>query len=619
MNINLLDRIGDWNPQLLREIKGCFKVRNLAIAIGSSLLGQLLFLTYWLGQQPHEPYSKNLPYCKLHEAYNAYMRQENQLQNQYRQLQSQFNLYSSPSHFDAAKVQELKGSIENIKAKIQLTNGLLQENLCPPDAINIQLWWNDQYPKIFASLSIFVVFILLVIGTYMLINNLAGEERRGTLNFIRLSPQSTVGILSGKLLGVPILLYLAAILTLPLHLWLGLSAQIPFGELISFYAVIIASCAFFYSAALLFGLVTPWLGGFQAWLGGGAVFIGLMMVNFKRMEFNPLDWLNMFTPSIVLPYLVNRAGTDYTGGEFPFEHGVIQELTWFHFPIGATGISLVIFVLLNYALWTGWIWQALNRRFHNPSSTIFSKAQSYWLVACFEAINLGFSFGDPKGYYVDSGYHNDTSPWLLAGYNLVLFLVLIAVLSPQRQALQDWARYRKEKVRTREGAWKRTLVQDLISGEKSPALVAIAINLMIGITPFLVWISLWPGDVNKAEALLAVAFFVSLIMIYATVAQIILMMKNNKRSLWAVGTVSALLILPPMTLGILGIEPDENATLFLFSTFPWGAIEYASTTTVFMALLGEWSVLLLLNLQLTRQLRLAGESATKALLANRSA
>jgi hypothetical protein len=619
MNINLLDRLGDWNPQLLREIKGCFKVRNLAIAIGSSLLGQLLFLTYWLGQQPHEPYSKNLPYCNLHEAYNAYMRQENQLQNQYRQLQSLFNRYSSPAHFDAAKVQELKGSIENIKAKIQLTNGLLKDNLCPPDAINTQLWWNDKYPNIFASLSIFVVFILLVIGIYMLINNLSGEERRGTLNFIRLSPQSTFGVLSGKLLGVPILLYLAAILTLPLHLWLGFSAQIPIGEIISFYAVLIASCAFFYSAALLFGLVTPWLGGFQAWLGGGAVFIGLMMLNFKRIELNPLDWLNMFTPSIVLPYLVNRTGTDYTGGEFPFSHGVIQDLTWFHFPIGATGISLVIFVLLNYALWTGWIWQALNRRFHNSSNTILSKPQSYWLVACFEAISLGFAFGESKGYYFSSGYQDYTSPLLLAWCNLVLFLVLIAVLSPQRQALQDWARYRKEKVRTREGVWKRTLVQDLISGEKSPALVAIAINLLIAITPFFVWISLWPGDVNKTKALLAVAFFVSLMMIYATVAQLILMMKNNKRSLWAVGTVAALLILPPMTLGILGIEPMENATLFLFSTFPWVGIEYATTTRAFMALLGEWSVLLLLNLQLTRQLRLAGESATKALLANRSA
>jgi ABC-type Na+ efflux pump permease subunit len=58
----------------------------------------------------------------------------------------------------------------------------------------------------FMSLSVFVLFIMLGVGTYMLISNLANEERRGTLNFIRLSPQSTLSVLGGKLLGVPILL-----------------------------------------------------------------------------------------------------------------------------------------------------------------------------------------------------------------------------------------------------------------------------------------------------------------------------------------------------------------------------------------------------------------------------
>ncbi len=37
---NITDKIGDFNPQLLREIKGRLKTRNVAIISIVSLLGQ---------------------------------------------------------------------------------------------------------------------------------------------------------------------------------------------------------------------------------------------------------------------------------------------------------------------------------------------------------------------------------------------------------------------------------------------------------------------------------------------------------------------------------------------------------------------------------------------------
>jgi hypothetical protein len=46
-------------------------------------------------------------------------------------------------------------------------------------------------------------------------------------------------------------------------------------------------------------------------------------------------------------------------------------------------------------------------------------------------------------------------------------------------------------------------------------------------------------------------------------------------------------------------------------------IEYANPLTVFMSLLAELTVLALLNFKLNQQIKLAGESATKALLAGR--
>ena len=105
-------------------------------------------------------------------------------------------------------------------------------------------------------------------------------------------------------------------------------------------------------------------------------------------------------------------------------------------------------------------------------------------------------------------------------------------------------------------------------------------------------------------------------MIYTTLAQRILLLATPKRSLWAIGIVGAAIVVPPIILGILDIQAAKNPLPWLFSTFPWTSIEYTTTTTIFMVFLGHLSVLGLLTYQLTRQVRLAGESATKALLRN---
>uniref|UniRef100_A0ACD5H3E0 Uncharacterized protein n=1 Tax=Desertifilum tharense IPPAS B-1220 TaxID=1781255 RepID=A0ACD5H3E0_9CYAN len=44
MRLNLMDTVGEWNPQLFRELKGRMKSRNIAIAVAVSLLTQLLVL-----------------------------------------------------------------------------------------------------------------------------------------------------------------------------------------------------------------------------------------------------------------------------------------------------------------------------------------------------------------------------------------------------------------------------------------------------------------------------------------------------------------------------------------------------------------------------------------------
>jgi hypothetical protein len=580
---NLIDKIGDWNPQLLRELKGRLKFFNVAIAVATSLLLQLVVFLYQFRDLPGDKYPLSGTYCRLRQVYEQQQRKVYQQSDQ---------------------------------SKIADFNDFISNNFCSQNEIDWQLWWRDHWEYIFLTFSVIFVFTLLVAGTYLLINDLAKEESRGTLNFIRLSPQSETSILTGKLLGVPSLVYLVILVAVPLHLLAGRSAKIAFSYILSYYAILAASCIFFYSAALLFGLVTRWFSGFQPWLGSGAVLLLLFTVMvFASSSNNSLNnstaWLRLFAPWDTINYLFPNLLRVYNGSP-------LKNVEFFYIPLGKNVFGVVGFHLLNLGLGSYGILQALKRSFRNPQASIITKRQSYLFVAFCQVMMWGFSLQ----FWQNNSRLNEyvaQNLIFLALYNLVLLLSLIAVLSPHRQDIQDWARYRHQDVSSR-----KSVLQDLIWSEKSPALVAIVINLTIIAIPWLVWIALtsvfdteYSNNFDKLKVLLAIALSISMIMIYATIAQLILLLKTPKRSFWAIGTIGTVTLLPPMILEFLGISSWNHPTVWLFSTFPWVAIQYSGATTIFMAFLAQLSVLALLNFQLTKQVRLAGESATKALLAGR--
>jgi hypothetical protein len=473
---------------------------------------------------------------------------------------------------------------------------------------NWQLWWLD----LFVALSLMGMFALLVVGTYLLIRDIVREERRGTLGFIRLSPQSAVSILIGKMLGVPALLYVMGAIALPLHLGAGLAAQIPLSLIFSFYAVLAASCAFSYSAALLFGLVSARLGEFQAWLGSSAVLFYLCLMTGASLAnhsvfWSSADWLTLFYPGKVLPYLV---------GETPHSLGTIgyfnvkdlAQLHWYRLPLWNSAETGMGFLLLNYGLWSYWIWQGLKRRFSNPRIIILSKQQSYGLSGSFALVNLGFVF-QPSEFLGDipeqALFMNFAT---LLGFELLLFLGLIAALSPHRQTLQDWARYRHRATKE-----NRSLLKELIGGDKSPSTVAIALNLAITSLALLPAILFLPLGEYRIPVLFGVVLNASLILIYAMLTQSLLLMKMPKRETWAAGVVSALVLLPLVGSAIF----IETPGLRLFSAGAIFATSQVPVTTVFFSILGQWLAIALLGLQMKRQLQKAGESTTKALLSGK--
>lgn len=613
--------------------KGRLKPVNILIALAISLVTQLGTYIYQISELPSKTYAMSGIYCNLADGYQKNLTFLNQ---SLEQVNSKINSYSGSKNSDLlAKIPDLKLEQKSLQQQIDNFRNLLYQTSCPSEQINMQMWWQDHWKYIFMTLSVMFIFTLLVAGTYLLINNLGQEERRGTLNFLRLSPQSEASILTGKMLGVPILVYLTVLAAIPLHLLSGILAQIPFTGILAFYIVLAASCVFFYSNALLFGLISRWFSGFQPWLGSGLVLlflcVTLQTLFYSADVHNILAWLSLLNPASMLGYLTPR-----------YQEPAIQGIQFFYLPLGKNLIGLLALHLFNYGVGIYWAWEGMKRRFRNPDGAILNKVQSYFLVASYQVIFWGFTLQYSNNYcsdyrggqsipcYHDLNYQIVQNWGFIAFFNIMLLLSLLVILSPHRQTIQDWARYRHEKVANFQGFWRKFALTDWLVDEKSPALLAMLINLAIATTPLLVWIVLapmlntrhntaieWVNDIGRLRAILGVALFISLMMIYATLAQLMLMMKTSKRSMWAVGSIVAAIFLPPLFLGILTIKPAAYPVAWLFSTFPWAGLEYAATITVFKAFIAELTVLILLNIKLAKQIKLAGESATKALLAGR--
>ncbi|MEG4276373.1 hypothetical protein QUA62_02570 [Microcoleus sp. MON1_C1] len=558
MTLNLLDKIGNWNPQLFREIKGRLKIGNMAIASALSLCGQLLLFMYFSGQIPVPPPNGEYTYP----------------------IYRTFCTFNDPNSSKQKCVRDALGNF----------------------AINWREWWLE----IFIWLSILSVLALLVAGTYMLVSDLDKEERRGTLNFIRLSPQSAKTIFLGKILGVPILLYLATILAVPLHLYAGLAAQIPLNEILCFYTAVAASCALFYSSAMLFGLTTSWLGGFQPWLASATVFVMFWISGALDLTRSAWDLLTFLSPIAMLRYLLFfGVGVNKIHGFDSVNFEYLDQWQWFYSPVGTNTASGLALSFLVCGTGTYWMWQGWQRRFPNPSATVLSKRQSYLLVIWCQTIFLGFALQSDPGAY---------NFGCLLIWNLVMFLALIAALTSDRQSLYDWARYRKQIVPSNQKLWRRYPLLDLIWSDKSPAGVAIAINFLSSVIILTPWALLEKPEIN---GFCGVIGCLNLILIYAAITQLFLFTKTRNQEIWAVGTVGSAILLPPVILSMLLLTPEKAPFLWLSSTFFigfWPSMTAASGNTILLSILSQWTVLVLLNLKLRSQLKLAGESASKALL-----
>ncbi|MEB3226802.1 MAG: hypothetical protein VKJ27_00325 [Synechocystis sp.] len=428
----VLNTLGDWNPQLYRELKS-----RLTFAKGRwVILASLLFqggLVFFLSDQ--------LPLLnKTTEQYSRYC----------------FGSVNPPDYYYDSQplcTMDFKGALQ----------------------VNWQLWGLD----VFTVLSAMGIILLLVIGVYLLIADLQKEAQQGTVNFLRLSPLSESEFIWGKIGGVPSLLYGFLLICLPLHLITAAIAGIPLVLLLGYYGVLAASAVFFFHLALWIGLSTncknPAL--FQTQSAAIAGLLGIVLVIFTASSaatdpWDPvfLSWFGLLYPGKVLNYLVES--TFMAPEMVGYFHGNdLLSLRWYGMGLFQFAPLGMAFMVMNFAEGTYWVQQVLKRRFRRPQSTAWSKQQSFGLTLSFVAIANGFVFQSEEV----GSYHGDYLLLNLGTWQLSLwlfFLGLTLALLPHRHYLKEWSRYHHEAPRQ-----YRTWGWQALHNENSPALTAIAANL----------------------------------------------------------------------------------------------------------------------------------------------
>lgn len=416
-------------------------------------------------------------------------------------------------HRNPQFLRECRGHLKSRSIIAALGTSVLMQVLLYLSIFEGQPWANTA-EKWFSISNVFtwgLPYFLFTVGGYYLVNDLVQEEKRGTLNFIRLSPRPARSILLGKLLGVPILPYLVVLSVIPLHGWSLLKAKIPITFFFSYYSLLIITAFLCFSLALIVG-ITHQLRPKQSPVA--IIFAGLGLFLFAPIF---MSW-NIGTSWF---YVQNVSDLFRGGNNF-------SPASWLYVSLIDNSLWAYGFNLINLAIMIGLVWAMLERLFHQPRTTLISKRLSYLLTAYVTVLVCGFSVhGETQGLDLAE---------LFVGLYVVIFglvLLFLLALTPHRQQIFDWLNY------------PRTDISSLLWADKSPAVLAIGVNIVIAglpVIPLLLLASL--GGRPLAYVLLIPPSIALSWLIYAAITQLIFTTNVRTPALWATGTVILLIIVP---------------------------------------------------------------------------
>jgi len=509
------------------------------------------------------------------------------------------------NHFGTANPQflrECRGRLRPRSVVAALGLSLLFQLLVLLSAINpsyVEAATKIDWEQVASTLTWTIPYALFALGGYYIVDDLTQEAKTGTLNFIRLSPRPASEILLGKLLGVPVLPMILVLALVPLHIFSSLVTGLSPLLLLSYYLVVGGGTITVFILALLVGL------------GSGASKLSQQ----RAVSAIAFAALTLFSLSPI--FMLWNAQVTWqsvpTGAEF--FRGGSDGVEWFYLNIATNPWFAHLFVLGNLAAVSAIAWQVAVRKFRVPHSTLLSKRMSYIGVAYANLAFLGFALSGLLEAYDQTGI-----VVMLYFLNVMLFFALMFAITPSRQMLLDWVRYRDsaQKVsgnalsttsRTSSGENRRTSsgassLQSWLWADSSPSIAAIAVNYIIATSllfPSFLWFA--SKSVNFDEITFVAVLFAAVsigisALTYTTLVQVIYSRRLRVPIVWAAGSVGVLAIVPPLVLLFLEMDPDSFGTLWTFFGLP--LLGEAGSQVPALALVGLVGQLCFLGFLLTR-------------------
>ena len=257
---------------------------------------------------------------------------------------------------------------------------------------------------------------------------------------------------------------------------------------------------------------------------GIALLMGAMLIGFSQRNTGNKSTSTAVSSSIFLGLLIAGAiviplfmvwnnsvlWTPYlSSGSTP------DRLDWFSLTINWNPIVTHLFTFTHLTIVLVLLWQILQRAFQNPTATLISKRQSYILAPYFVLLIIGFrsissSTNTPYGGNIELVEY--LVPWLFIG--------LIFALSTVRQTWFEWICYRKDSRLETEGSSRIQPSRTVIN--------------------------------------------------YALLVQWMLMLKTQKRSTWAIGSLFFAIGLPSIVSGLFtSLGNNSHIGQILLMCSPW--------------------------------------------------
>jgi uncharacterized membrane protein YjfL (UPF0719 family) len=428
-----------------------------------------------------------------------------------------------------------------------------------------------------------VIPISLILGSiYAIVSDLNLEERRGTLNFIQLTPQSARGLFIGKIIGVPSLIYLSILLTIPLHLYLGVHNGISLPLMLGWYLTIGTFAYGCWSLVLLYRLHSS----------SNAILLSLLFAL-------PVNTVISIYNYCVNSLVVSRVPLDLDPIKF----------SWFYLPIDSNVLLLDVFIVWTLLTISYWLWVTIDRKYINLASTSLRKEDTYWMNITLQIWLLGFAIpilaqidrsNSIGSYIIVALFYSISTLWIFT---------IVPLILPNPQSIQEWSRYHHEHVIHKHLQWwQQAIIRDLIWHDRSPIELAILINLLMSAIVWGLCCGVFIYGEFLIRSLCGIIITGILMLIYTSIISFICLQSSTRKI--RANPLIILMSCLPLFLGFVAVvnpeSRDLSLNLLLFSPLAWIGILYLSIPNIGMIIIGQIGILIRLTTLMQRRLQKLG-------------